>query len=433
MSVRVQSTRQAVSSFFVGLVAPSILALSFVKSRSWRQRHIILTLFFVFAGSVATLGPNSDGFRHLLLVEHYYVHMSGGQFLHELWQVLTFQVTESGAKDVYKHVLSWVLGRVLGAPGLFFPIVAGVYGYFFVGSALHVLRQFRPSKANYVVLMFVVVFLLIKGFIGFYTVRTWTGLWILVYACLKYHERRQRKYLLLMFVPPLVHLGFFIMAVPAWLVLVFGARPGLYAGIFVASSVTTLLPVADVTKALSQTERGAHEVRAYQVEEQVDALDKLAVQQQSTNFYNAYRRAGVQRWATAVFIYILLLSGVYLARMRSYHRTIFSIGLLTMALSNATWFLYALHKRSLTLATVFLLASFLMSRLDPASRHVYRGLPPYYPVGLLVSFALFFPLMLFNLSVTFDVMSVFLIGAPFVAWIDPGLNLSIKEVLKLLL
>ncbi len=422
-----------ISSLLVGLVAPWLLLVNFVRSRSERHRHVTLTVFFVFLGSVANLPESSDGFRHQWMVSEYYPGMSAAEFLRELWQILTFQITQSGAKDVYKHVLSWFLGRVLGAPGLFFPIVAGVYGYFFVGSALHVLRNFRLSAANYVVLVFVGVFLLVKGVGGFYTVRTWTGLWILVYACLKYYERRQARYLILMFVPPLVHLGFFVMALPAWMVLFFGPRPTAYAAIFVASSVTTFLPVKDVTDAIAQTERGAYQVKAYQVEERVEELRKLQTIQKETNWYNAYRRSGLQRWAPTVLIYILLLSGVYLVRMRNYHRTIFSVGLVTMALSNATWFLSAVHKRALTVAIVFILGAFLMARLEPGSRRMFSGLPPYYQIGLHVSFLLFLPLLVFNLSVTLDLLSVFVLGVPFVEWLEPDLNMSLKQFFRGLL
>ena len=268
---------------------------------------------------------------------------------------------------------------------------------------------------------------------AFFTVRTWTGLWILVYACLKYHEQPRLRYLLLMFVPPFVHIGFFVLAIPAWFVLVFGSRPLLYTAVFAVSSVTTILPQQAITQQIAQTERGAAQVAGYYTEEQGSAIEEFLGARQQTNFYNAYRRAGLHRWAPTVLVIVLLACGIYHKTMTRYQARIFSIGLLTLSLSNATWFLFAVHNRALNVAMIFILAAFLMARLDPRTRDKFRGLPAYYKWGVHLSLLLFAPLMAWVMSVLLERYGFYSLGAPFMALVEPDSNVDFKEAIRWLL
>ena len=411
---------------------PPMLLASLWWAQSDRHKHFLITLFFAVFGTTMILG-SGDAYSHQMRVEHYFTRISFADFLSDLWAILTFQLTASGVKDVYNHVISYFFGGVLNLPQLYFPFVATVYGYFYAGSILHVLRHFRLSHANYVILGLVVVFLFIKGIEGLQTVRTWTGLWILVYSCLKYYETKKTRYLFLMFLPPFIHFGYFLMAIPAWLVLVFGSRPMLYSGLLIASSLTNFLPSEPIVQQISQTERGASSVSAYQVEEQRVAMEAFEQRRQETNFYNAYRSSGLQRWAPVLFVVTMVGSGIYLRGMSSYQKRIFSIGVLTLAFSNLTWFLYAIHNRTLTIAIVFLLAGYLVARLDPKTKSKFKGLPPLYQWGLHGSLLLLVPVIMFTLSVTLDRLSVFMLGMPFVAWFWPDENMSMKAFLNMLL
>lgn len=422
-----------VASLIMAVTVPGLLAVDFWKTRSERYRHWLLTLFMVVLGFVALIDASGDARRHLMDVELVYSEMSLGLFLDDLWRILTFQLTETGTKDVYKHVISWLFGGILGLPQLFFPFVAGVYGYFFAGSVLHVLRHFTLSRANYVVLAFVFVLLMLQGIDGYFTVRTWTGMWILVYACLKYYEQPRLRYLLLMFVPPFIHLGFFVLALPAWFVLVFGSRPFAYVVIFALSSVTTILPQDEITQQIARTERGAAQVQGYYTQEQSSAIDEFMGARQTTNWYNAYRRAGIQRWAPTVLVITLLSCGFYLRWMTRYQKRIFSIGLLTLAFSNMTWFLFAVHNRALGISMTFLLGAFLMARLDPSTQHRFNGLPPYYKWGLHLSLLLFAPLMAYETSILLERYGFYSLGAPFMALLAPESNMDFKEAIRMLL
>lgn len=423
------------------LAAPALLLLQAWKTGDWRYKHWLLTAFVTVYGATIAIyydptGEGADGVRHLGLVYDYYVGMGFGQFLTDLWNTLTFQVaSHPGIRDPYKHLVSYLTGGVLGMPWLFFTVIALVYGYFFTGSLLQIFRQFNWRRANYIILAFSALLLIVKNIEGVNTVRTWTGLWVLVYACLRYYETRKPRYILLMLMPPFIHFGYWIMVLPALAVLIFGNRPLLYAVLFVASSFTTFLEPQVVTQALSETELGARSVSGYYRESQIAAQEAFSgALQQGNRWYLAAQKAGLQKWGLNILIYTLLASGVYFSCMTYRQKTLFSIGLLTLTLSNSTWYLFALSNRSWVIGCVFILAAFIMVRSDPESRErILRTTPAYYKWGLHFSLLLFLPYFLYNSSTLLDYPSIYLLFTPFVVWANPDLNMSFKYLLQKLL
>ena len=424
------------------LIAPWLLLVAAWKTKSRRQKHWLLTLFVTIYGSTITIaydpyGAGPDGVRHLLSVYTHYTDLGFGQFLDELWSIILLRsdaTASGGSVDVYKHVLAYLTGSVLATPQLFFPIAAFVYGYFFTGSLLEIFRHFKTSRWTYLFIAFAFLFFLIKNIEGVNTVRTWTGLWILVYACLKYYSTKKKRYAFLMFVPPFIHFGYFIMAIPAWLVLLCGNREFAYAILFVASSFTTIINPGTVTEVASETELGQHRVQAYYVENPRTRQEVLeAGQATGLRVWKLSQQLGLQKWALNVFIYTLLLAGVYFRSMSRLQKTIFSIGLLTVTLSNMTWYLYAVTNRSWLIGCVFILAAYLMTRQDPITSRRLPYQNKVYKAGLHISLLLFLPYFVYNLSTILDYPSVFMLGFPLAPILSPELNMSIKEGLKALI
>ena len=424
--------QRALSLLLPAMIAPWILLLAAWRRVSQRQRHWLLTFFITFYGATIAiaydpLGRGPDGVRHLLNVYTHYVGLSFEQFLSELWLILTLRPPLDTKGDVYLHVLSYFTGGLLSEPKFLFPIVAFVYGYFFSGAMLEVFQHVGEKKRSYLFVFFALLFVLIKNIEGVNTIRTWTGLWILVYACLKYYSTKQIKYVLLMFVPPLVHVGWFVMAVPAWIVLVLGNRKVLYAALFVVSSFTTFVNPGTVTEVLSTTELGAAKVQSYYVEE---ALDMTAAGQR---FWKWITEFGLQKWALNTLVYSLFISRVYFVTMNRFQASIFSIGLLTITLSNSSWYLFALTNRSWIAGAIFILAAFLSVLQDQETGPKVPVSNPVYKIGLHISLLLFVPYLFYNLSTLIDYPSVFLAGLPFLAILAPEANMSIKEAARFIL
>jgi hypothetical protein len=424
--------QRAVSLLLPALFFPWILLIAAWKSASQRNRHWLLTFFFTIYGATIAiaydpLGAGPDGVRHLLNVYVHYVGLSFGQFLSELWLILTFRPADATNDDVFIHVLSYFTGGVLGEPRFFFPIVATIYGYFFSGSMLEVFKYAKSSKRTLFFLAFGLLFFLVMNIEGVNPVRTWTAMWILVYACLKFYSTRRVRYLILMFVPPFVHVGFFVLAIPAWIVLVLGNRQALFAILFAVSSFTTFINPGSVVDVLSETELGADKVRGYYVEEVRDRRDP------GQRIWLWLEEFGLQKWALNVFIFALLLSGVYTRRMNRFQKTLFSIGLLTLTMSNSTWYLFAVSNRSWIVGCVFILAAYLCFLQHPNTAPRVPERDPIYRVGLRASLLLFVPYFIYNISVLIDYPSIYLVGLPFLAVLSPESNVSIKEFAQLVL
>lgn len=423
------------------LIAPWLLLVAAWKAKSHRQKHWFLTLFVTIYGATITIaydpyGEGPDGVRHLLAVHTHYADLTFDQFLEELWSIILLRSDASasaGSVDVYKHLLAYLTGGVLSMPQLFFPIVAFVYGYFFTGSLLEIFRHFKKSRWTYLFLAFTALFFLVKNIEGVNTVRTWTGLWILVYACLKYYSTKKLCYALLMFVPPFIHFGYFIMAMPAWIVLFLGNHKAVYAALFVASSFTTFFNPGTVAEIASKSELGQDRFSAYYRENTESGQEMIeAAEAQGQRIYRTAEKLGIQKWALNVFVYTLLLAGVYFRSMDRLQQTIFSIGLLTITLSNTTWYLYAVSNRSWIVGCIFLLAAYLMTRQDPITRRRLPNQSTTYIVGLNISLLLFVPYFIVNLSRIADFPSVFMLGLPLAPILSPELNMSLKEGLKAL-
>jgi len=425
--------QRPLSLLLPAMIAPWVFLIAAWKSTSHRERHWLLTFFVVIYGASITiaydpLGIGPDGVGHLLRVYTHYVDLGFDQFLSELWLILTLRPPITTNDDVYIHVLSYFTGGLLGEPRFFFPIVALVYGYFFTGSMLEVFKHFKLRPRGYIFLAFAFLFVLVKNIEGVNTVRTWTGMWILVYACLRYYSTKQLRYVVLMFVPPLIHIAYLVLALPTWLVLLLGNKKRAFALIFVASSFTTFVNPGSVAEVLSGSELGADKVRGYYIEEARDTS-----REKGERIWAWFEKFGLQKWAVNILIYTLLLKNVYFRAMNRYQATLFSIGLLTLALSNSTWYFYAVSNRSWIVGLVFILAAYLSAMQRPETNDRIPGSDPLYIAGLHASLLLFIPYVLYNLSTLLDFPSVFIIGLPFLALLAPESNMSLKEAAKWLL
>lgn len=417
------------------LISPLLLLGTIWSSKSERYRQYLLTLLFIAYG--LSLNVTGDAVTHLARVEHHFAYMSFEQFVRELFLVLTFQQTAGDSRDVYNHIISYFFGGVLQQPNLYMAFVCGIYGYFYAGSVVRVTRYVKLSELNLVLIGFLAFFLFTKGPEGVTTVRTWTGLWVLVYACLNYYETKKLRYLVLMAMPPFIHFGWWLMIIPAIVVLLFGARPILYTSVFAASLLTAFIPAEPVLNLLAGTERGALSVNAYFRDEDRRSIGQASAlfeeRRQTTIWYNAYRQSGMQRWAVVPFIMALYFAGVFERIMTVFQRRIYSIGILMLAQSNLFWFLFAVHNRMFIAGAVFLWAGFLLARTTPGTREQFRNLIPLYQWGLLVTLLLFFPFVLFHLSGFADSLSVFMLGLPWLPLFVDDINMSMKEFLNILL
>jgi hypothetical protein len=412
------------------LIAPVILLLSGINSKSEAYTRWVITLFFGIYGSTIRLYYASDGYRHREDVYEHYIGMSFAQFLDECVKIISFQITQSGTTDLYKHVLSFFLGSVLGIPELFFTVVALVYGYFFSGALIIILKDFQKARKTLLFIGFFLVFFLTKNIEGVNTVRTWTALWVMMYAFLKYQISGGKKYILLLFTPPLIHFSYFIMIVPLIIFLVLGNRPYIYAIIFSASSLFSIANPPKAYENLAFTEFVEQKQAAYRIDEKQKVEEIIKNDTESgKRFWKTYYNARFHVWAVTLLIIIILISKVYPLNQSIIERDLFSVGLLMFSFSNFVWFNPALSKRSAIIAILFTSTSYIMSLQRPSFVSIFDKNDLLRFTMYLALIALI-PHILYNASTLIDFPSLYSIIFPFVTWIDPSLNLSLKELLR---
>lgn len=417
----------SISTMFI---SPALTLFIGLRSNNQDYNRWLLIVFITFYGSLITLSEGTDGYTHWNNVNVHYVGLDFAEFTDELIHIISFNPKPTTNDDVYIHVLSYFTGSVLALPQLFFVFVAFIYAYFFSSVIFKILNHAPRAKYDWLFYGFVIVFLLWKNIEGINTVRTWTGLWVLAYGAISYFETRNNKYLFLMAIPPLIHVGYFAMIIPAWIVVIFGARPKIYVAIFLLSFVITINQKPVISN-LEQTQLGKGKVEAYyQDDEQVaESLRKF----DSSTWYKTLYANGLQNWGINTIAIVLILFGFYFKDMNILEAKLFSIGLLTKALANLSYFLFALGHRSNIVAGLFILMTLiLMWKRGYFYAKVIRS-PFLLRSSMNITFLLFTPFLIFRVADIIYFLSAYIIALPFIPWVAPELNISIREVVGNLL
>jgi hypothetical protein len=263
------------------------------------------------------------------------------------------------------------------------------------------------------------------------TVRSWTGLWILFYGALGYYETGGRRNLLIMFIPPLVHVAYFVMAIPVWVVAFLKEKKLVYIALYFLSFFTLIIPQSFLLTQLNKTQAGASKVQSYYVEEKT-TFEEQQKAVGGKNFYDAYYSLGFQFWGIQGVAITLILFGAYFNYMNKLESSLFSAGLLMKVLSNSTWFLFALSNRTDYASGLFILATVVL--LFSRRYFHFKGANFKWQKFLLgCAFLFFIPYWLYKLTEAIRYGSFFLFMFPFVPWVDSSWNEPIKAMIKYLL
>jgi hypothetical protein len=391
--------------------------------------------FSIFNSEKGATEGGSDGSRHWNNVYNHYQNLDFEVWWEELIAILSFAPYSTTNDDVFIHVLSYLTGTVFAAPGLFFLGVAIVYGYFFSGALVKILSYVNwNSKFNkFYFIYFLILLVLWMGPSAMHTVRTWTGMWVLIYALLSYHETKKRKYLLLALTPPLIHIAFLALAIPIWLVLFSGYRnPKVYFIIFIISIfVSSIVEQTNLLKFAQQTELTAQKTKAYYVDDERQVLrdDALEEKAQDANFYKEYQQYRIHYFVLsglAIFIFVFL-------RKRgsgAIENTLFSYALATAAFANFFTSIYALHSRDWQIAGILILSLLVIflskQNLKNISLSFLKVRMP-----LFVFVTALFPYMLFKISALLSFTSVYILLLPIFSWIEPDVSISLRGLIGL--
>ena len=421
----------------VSILFPPILLFAAWRLKNPRQIHWLLTLFvgwYAVSLPIAydPLGAGSDGVRHLLAVYVFYTDMSLERFLSDLWDILLFRGSGS-SNDVFRHVIAYVTGGVIGMPSLFFPVVGLFYGYFFVGSMMIVFLGVRERRWPLVVIFLALCFFLSRNIESLQAVRNPTAGWVLIYGILRFQQTRKPKYVALMACTPLIHFSFLLLALPAFAYLILGNRQWLYASIFALSVPFNFVTPDVAIDLISEVEIGEQKLRDRTDWGQRDADSRAQIiesqMQGGARMWRAYMMAGYQSIALNVLAFGMILSGAYFV-MGRFAKAIFSNGLLMLTASNSLWFLGGATGRLWGLGFLLVMAGFIIWRLGEGFSLKRIVFSQGYVVSCYLSAILFIPYFLFYLSRILDYINIFAFSLPLLASMYPDANLTLKEVFR---
>lgn len=403
------------------------------KTKSKKYIRWSIFAFVAIYGSLFHESFLGDGAGHWERVYMYYLNKDFSVFWEELIAILSLSPSTSTNADVYTHVLSYLMGTVLSIPQYFFAGVAIVYAYFYSGAVVR-LTNYINWKSNYNKFFFgffFLIFILWQAPFTMQSVRTSTALWVLVYAVISYHDTKKKKYLLLVFAPPLFHIGYVLLCIPIWIVLFSGFRkPSVYFLIFIVSMFfSNLISPKDFNQLASQTEVGATKFEAYNMNETrtknfEKGKEKFA---DRGRFYKAFAeyKIHIQVVSAMVIFFYLVTRKRKLSKIQN---TLFSYGLATAAFANFFTFLYAAHNRAWVIAGVFILSFFVIflstQNLKNISFSFFKIKLP-----LFIFFVAMFPYFLYQMSSLLNYTSPFIFFMPIVNWIESDFGTSLRDVI----
>lgn len=382
-------------------------------------------------------GEGSDGAVHWNKVYSHYQYLEFSEWWKELLAIMQLDPAFGSYTDPYAHILAYFIGGVLNAPQLFFVGVATVFGYFYSGAIVRIIKYINWSSGynKFYFTFMVILFTLWCLPSSMQTVRTWTGMWVLVYAVLSYHDTKKWKYLILALCPLFIHFGYTVLGIGVWLVLFSSYRnPKLYFIIFIISLfVSNFVAKSGFNEYATQTELGKSKVKGYYAddERQAEKDQKISKTSRKANFYKSYEIQGIHHYVLSgmiIFIFIFL-------RQNGFGKTenmLFSYGLAQASVANFFTSIFAVYNRGWVIAGVFIIALMLVFLSKQKLINIRLAtLKVKLPLFLIVVFI--FPYMLFFLSVFLNMTSVFAIFLPIVSWINPEVGISIRDTIVLFL
>lgn len=419
-------------TYILLFISPPLAILSSFKNMKINHRRWLLIIAGTLLGGTFLFDEIGDGIRHYEMVETFYSDMNYMEFIDTTWRILSLQAVDNVRGDLYIHVISFVSGGVISYPPLFWVIVSFVYSYFYVSSAFKIYYWNKIDSKVFLFVLFFSLFLVQKSFEGINTVRTWTGLWILFFGVISYLQTKNYKYLILVFCPPLVHFGYFAMAVPIWLVLFLPTDEKIVKLTLVTALILSFFVQIDrsiILERTMQSELGAQRTESYYKEDISRHGEIILDVFNRHNFYKAMNTSGINKTIMIYILFIIILYGTYFKKFNYVESKLFSIGISTLVFSNITAFLYALSNRSSLIAFVFIFSSITLfldrTYLDKYNNQFKKS----QSILLLILGLCLSTLFLLKAAEIIQWMSAYFIGIPFIPILFEDSNMTIREFL----
>jgi len=411
------------------LISPVLGFYHSIRGLKWSSRKWSLILLVTLFGSTMYVPDGVDASRFQQNVYEHYLNLSFSQWSYELYKTLIFSPEPGTKGDVYIHVLSYLVSGLLGLPGMFFTLVAFVFGYFYINGLYKIFRERKQIKTTTLFILFSFIFVIFNGVDSLQTVRTWTGSWVLFNGVVGFHQTRKMKYLLLMLAAPLFHVAYFAMALPAYAVMfIKKLSPKFFILVFFSSFFLNINP-AGIIKQLQTTDIGENKVQGYyRPDESPKWVSKLKTDH---NWYTRYGKGPSRYWGTNSLAFCIIFFGLYnKQKMTTLEIGLFSTGLLMVSFANVMDFIDAVYSRTMINAGVYILATVVLLFFRGELLKAKGGGLYFRKLMLWLSVGVFVPQIVYTFANMLQFTSVFMFVTPFLGWFLEEGNISLRELIR---
>ena len=397
---------------------------------NWRQKKWVLIIFITIFGSIMQFPENSDAETHKENVYSHYVGLSKHKFFNELKHIITLDPLPQSNDDVYIHVISYLTGSILNWPSLFFIIVSFIFGYFYINALSKILKWNKNVKIQIISILLILLFIIYRGIDSMQSIRSWTGAWVLFNGVVGYFQTKQKKYWLFILSSPLIHAAYFLMAIPAYLIVLFNNKiPFKIIIFFYFASFLITIPSEPIIQQLNRTELGQNKVRSYYTENK----NQNEIEMQEGNWYVKYGKKKALHWGSNFMAFTLILFGFYEKKMTRLEAGLFSTGLLMAIFANLGDFFYAFYNRTMINSGLYILATTILLTTRGQLFNKTSGNLILKKIMIWISILIFIPKIVYTIANLLYYTSIYIFAFPFIGWIDSDLNVSIREVISLLI
>lgn len=410
--------------YLVTIISPVYGLFAGFRNLQWESRKNVLIFIVAIFGSTIILPVESDGYRLNQMVVSHYVDIGFGQWLFELKEILFFSPVPGTKGDIFSHVLSYFIGGILSLPELYVGAVSIIYGYFFIGSMYEIFRTGRGSwRSSFLAWILVIIFVSYRFIDNIQFIRTWTGGWVLFYGTFKYYNTGLKKYLLLMLCAPIFHVAYFLMALPAYaVVLLKSINSKIFVLLYILSFVISINPGGIIEK-LKTNELGKNKVNNYYSE------DDQAIKKKNSNFYVTYGKNWAKTKAPNILAIVLILFGFFSrSKMNPLEYGVFSTGILLATFANLGDFIPAFYNRTMTNAGIYFTATPVLLLIRGELLYG-RGWTLFFRrLMLWISVLIFVPYIIYVAANMLQFTSIFIFFMPIIGFFSE-LNLSIRDLI----
>lgn len=204
-----KSTKYNSSKIVLFLISPFLSLIYSLKSMDTKSSLRVLFFFCVFFGMAFTVSNirtegSSDGVSYRASFEEY-CSTTDADYKKTIDDYLTFS---GKVKDIYADTMSYVVSRFSDNYHVFFMFIAIIFAFFHVNS-IKFLTQNPQYNNNLTCLLLLLLFsfVQIKEING---LRFWTAYWVVIYALFNLIIKQRKKYIIFIFISPLIHASYVV-------------------------------------------------------------------------------------------------------------------------------------------------------------------------------------------------------------------------------